>query len=83
VSIAPIMPSVSLEATPPIRDAGAFGGEPKSLASCAGVPSHLKPWKPLGLCLSCIRRTHIGTSVIQPAVVRQAVQWVCANRVAE
>jgi hypothetical protein len=33
--------------------------------------------------MTCIRRTHIGVGVIKPAVVRQAGQWVCANRVSE
>ena len=52
-------------------------------ASCAGAPSHSKPWKPHAVCLHCARRTHIGTAVIQPALVRTGGTFGCVNRVAE
>lgn len=51
------------------------------LASCAGVPALIKPWQPHVECRSCVRRTHIGTSVIAPAMKRAAGGWHCANKV--
>ena len=56
---------------------------PPTLASCGGAPSHIQPWRPHPVCVHCARRTHIGVSVIRPALVRSNGTFGCANKVAE
>lgn len=51
------------------------------MVSCAGAPALLRPWQPHPLCRDCLRHTHIGAGVMQPAIKRSGGMFVCANRV--